>query len=313
MASAGWPNCDRLALHLDRAAGRADRAGEHAEQLVLALALRARRRRAPRRRGDRTKRRRASSRRADCGRARAGRRPRLRAAPQRRCGAPASRCLLDGRAEHQLDDPLLGARRHVDDAHGLAVAQHGGAVAERGDFEQPVRDEDHGAAGLALRAARRRAPSRRGWPAAPPSSRRGAARPARSPAPGPGRGRAGRRAGCSAPSRAGRGRGCRVPAPSRRNGATRRLGETQIGSDVEVGDQRRLLVDRIPGRRGAPRRANARRAASPRIRMRPASGRTAPVRIFTSVDLPAPFAPISACTSPGLTDSEALRNAATAP
>ena len=58
--------------------------------------------------------------------------------------------LLDRGAEHQLDDLLLRARRHVDDAHRLAVAQHGGAVAERGDLEQPVRDEDHRAAGLAL-------------------------------------------------------------------------------------------------------------------------------------------------------------------
>ena len=47
--------------------------------------------------------------------------------------------------------------------------------------------------------------------------------------------------------------------------------------------------------------------------MRPPSGRTAPVRILTSVDLPAPFAPIRAWTSPGRTDSDALRKAATAP
>ena len=47
--------------------------------------------------------------------------------------------------------------------------------------------------------------------------------------------------------------------------------------------------------------------------MRPAVGLIAPVRIFTSVDLPAPLAPISACTSPGSTESDALRSATTAP
>src|SRR4051812_35474171 len=49
------------------------------------------------------------------------------------------------------------------------------------------------------------------------------------------------------------------------------------------------------------------------MEIRPASARTAPVRIFTRVDLPAPFAPISAWTSPGRIDSDPLRNAATAP
>ena len=43
---------------------------------------------------------------------------------------------LDAGAEHQLDDPLLGAGGDVDDADGLAVAEHGGAVAEGGDLER---------------------------------------------------------------------------------------------------------------------------------------------------------------------------------
>src|SRR6188474_3176059 len=47
--------------------------------------------------------------------------------------------------------------------------------------------------------------------------------------------------------------------------------------------------------------------------MRPLSGRTAPVRILTSVLLPAPFAPMSACTSPGRTASDADLSATTAP
>src|SRR4029077_13935200 len=45
----------------------------------------------------------------------------------------------------------------------------------------------------------------------------------------------------------------------------------------------------------------------------PLSGRTAPVRIFTRVLLPAPFAPMSAWTSPGGTASEADFSATTAP
>ena len=38
-----------------------------------------------------------------------------------------------------------------------------------------------------------------------------------------------------------------------------------------------------------------------------------PVRIFTSVDLPAPLAPMSACTSPGSTLRSAERSATTGP
>src|SRR6476469_3498444 len=52
---------------------------------------------------------------------------------------------------------------------------------------------------------------------------------------------------------------------------------------------------------------------SPRTRIVPSSGWTAPVRILTSVLLPAPLAPIRACTSPARTDSDADRRAATAP
>jgi hypothetical protein len=43
----------------------------------------------------------------------------------------------------------------------------------------------------------------------------------------------------------------------------------------------------------------------------PASGRCTPVRHFTSVDLPAPFCPISACTSPACMRRLAPRSAAT--
>ncbi len=55
-------------------------------------------------------------------------------------------------AEHQLDDLLLGARRHVDDADRMPVAEHRGAVAERRNLEKTVGDEDDGTARLALTA-----------------------------------------------------------------------------------------------------------------------------------------------------------------
>src|SRR5439155_10199563 len=58
--------------------------------------------------------------------------------------------LLDAGAEHHLDDPFLDAWFNVDDADGGAVAQHGGAVAEGGDLDETVRDEDDRSAAVAL-------------------------------------------------------------------------------------------------------------------------------------------------------------------
>src|SRR3954447_13812570 len=55
------------------------------------------------------------------------------------------------------------------------------------------------------------------------------------------------------------------------------------------------------------------RRSRPRTMMRPLSGRTAPVRILTKVLLPAPLAPMSAWTSPGLTASDADLRATTEP
>ena len=235
-----------------------------------------------------------------------GRRPRR--AARRRRGA------LDAGAEHQLDDPLLDARGDVDDADGLAVAQHGGAIAERGDLEKPVRDEDDRAAGP--RSARRTTSrtrsarfgrQRRGHLVEEQhvgldGERAGEVEDAQ-------RRRAAGRARVSRRSRSG------MPSSrtQSRNGSTRRAGQAEIVGDVEIGDQRRFLVDRHQaGAARVGRRARC-RAPAPRTRMRPASARTAPVRILTSVDLPAPLAPISAWTSPGRTDSDALRRAATAP
>src|SRR5438132_4153551 len=49
------------------------------------------------------------------------------------------------------------------------------------------------------------------------------------------------------------------------------------------------------------------------IRRRPLSGRCTPPRIFTSVDLPAPFSPTSACTSPAFRSIETSSSARIAP
>src|SRR5215207_3242517 len=49
----------------------------------------------------------------------------------------------------------------------------------------------------------------------------------------------------------------------------------------------------------------------PSIRSSPPSGSTAPVMILMRVDLPAPFSPMSACTSPARSSSEALLSACT--
>ena len=128
--------------------------------------------------------------------------------------ARCARAFSIARAEHQLDDPLLDARLDVDDADGLAVAQHRGAVAERRDLDEAVRDEDDRAAGLALaaddveHALGEVGGQRRGHLVE--QQHVGLDRRAR----GRGRARAGRRAGCRARCRGGRDRECRARAPS---------------------------------------------------------------------------------------------------
>src|SRR4051794_27598199 len=51
----------------------------------------------------------------------------------------------------------------------------------------------------------------------------------------------------------------------------------------------------------------------PSILSDPLSGRWTPPRIFTSVDLPAPFSPTSACTSPACRSSDTSSSARIAP
>ncbi len=57
----------------------------------------------------------------------------------------------------------------------------------------------------------------------------------------------------------------------------------------------------------------AKRTAAPSIRISPALGACTPASRFIRVDLPAPLAPVSACTSPPPATKSTASNAATAP
>ena len=85
---------------------------------------------------------------------RAGRQARLRVGARGpgRDGGRRGRHVLDDLAEHQLDDALLRARGDVDDADRLALAQDGRPVADGGDLDHAVRDEDDRAVAAALAA-----------------------------------------------------------------------------------------------------------------------------------------------------------------
>ena len=149
MASAGCANLTALAVDLDGAAGGPDRAGKRGEQFVLALPFErddAGDLAIPEIEGD------VAELGADAQIADAEARRTVRRARRVSAGAcgrrhAPSRSLAPSISSTML---LLDARRDVDDADGLAVAQHGGAVAQRRDLDEAVRDEDDGAAGLAL-------------------------------------------------------------------------------------------------------------------------------------------------------------------
>ena len=70
---------------------------------------------------------------------------------------------------------------------------------------------------------------------------------------------------------------------------------------------------RSQGRAFAPAPTSAVRSLAPQISMVPASGRTSPDAIPISVDLPAPFSPSSACTSPANAANETSLTATTPP
>ena len=149
MASPGWRNVTGCAVDGEIAAARALAPGEDVEQLVLALALK---RHHPDdlagvdlerdvlelgARGEP-----------------AGREPRL-GVPGTGGGLaplPGGRQALDDLAQHQLDDPVLGAGGDVHDAHRRALAQDRRPVADRGDLDHAVGDEDDAALAAALAA-----------------------------------------------------------------------------------------------------------------------------------------------------------------
>ena len=221
--------------------------------------------------------------------------------------------VLGRRAEHELDDALLRARAHVHDADGLAVAQDRGPVAERADLQEAVRDEDDRATGLALvadgleDAVARSAGSAAVISSSSRTSGSSASARARSMTRSIGE-RARRRA-----SRAGRRPGRRASAAMRSAKAStgvcvRRRFDRTSRSGMSAGS---WYTGTRPVRRASAGEWTAR--SWPRTRMRPRSGRTAPVRILTRVDLPAPLAPMSAWTSPGPDRQRGVRSAVTAP
>src|SRR5690606_21691182 len=57
---------------------------------------------------------------------------------------PLGVAVLEVAADHRADDPLLGGLRaaHVERLDGAPVAQHGGAVGDRGDLPELVGDDD---------------------------------------------------------------------------------------------------------------------------------------------------------------------------
>ena len=133
----GMGEVHRPAVDLDGAARRPDRAGERRRTARPGPGLRARRRRAPRRRGGRRRRPRAWSPTRRLRTREAGRAVTSRRRARARAGGCAARSLLDAaRRASARRSSSSAPGRHVDDADGLAVAQHGGAVAERRDLEE---------------------------------------------------------------------------------------------------------------------------------------------------------------------------------
>ena len=145
-------------------------------------------------------------------------------------------------AQHQRDDLLLGARGHVHDPDGLALAQDGGPVADGGDLDQPMRDEDHGPVAAALAAddledALGQVRRQRGGHLVEHQDVR---------LDGHGAGEVDDPQRCqrdaSRQARQIELLEAQLMQPVT-EGLERRLGEAQVRPDVEVGDERRFLVD----------------------------------------------------------------------
>ena len=181
-------------------------------------------------------------------------------------------------------------------------------LAEREDLVEPVRDEQHRRAAVAQRARPRRTAGRPRRRTAPRSARPSRAPGRRATAPWRSRRSAGRRwTARGEPARVERdaepgeqGRGLARASAAGRSGARRASGwrpMKMFSATRQVGEERRLLVDdRDAGVLGVGRAVQADRLAVDQ--QLAGVRRCTPARILTSVDLPAPFSPTSACASP---------------
>ena len=191
-----------------------------------------------------------------------------------RAGARRAGQVLGDVAEHQRDDPVLGALGHVDDADGLALAQDRRPVADRGDLDQPVRDEDDGAVGALLAADDLEHPlgqvRRQGGGHLVEHQDVGLDRQGAGEVDDPQRGER-QVADDVGEVEVG---DARARASQWRIGSSGDPGQAQVRADVEVRDERRLLVDGDDA--AAPRLGRANWAANglPRTRIVPPSGRT---------------------------------------
>ena len=93
--------------------------------------------------------------------------------------------------------------------------------------------------------------------------------------------------------------------------AARFAAERQVLRDGQIQQQAELLVDGGDAERQRMARARGSRPALPPIAMVPASAECMPDRMLISVDLPAPFWPTSAWTSPGRIASDTSSSART--
>ena len=125
--------------------------------------------------------------------------------------------------------------------------------------------------------------------------------------------RAGLRTSSATPSEARIASASRYICRQSGDGAAVLVADEDVLGDVEVGEEQRLLVDRRDARGAAPRRRCGWRWAGRRAGSSPRSGWWTPVMILMSVDLPAPFSPSSAWTSPARRVSDTSSSACVAP
>ena len=200
-------------------------------------------------------------------------------------------------AEHQRDDPLVASGRDIDHADDDPVAKHRRPVAERRDLGHSMRNEDYRMPALApvaddLEYALGQIRGQGGGNFVEQEYEGIGSERSRQVDQAQNRIRKVTNEGVEAkvldPERL-------EPPPHR---ARSHVGQPHVVGDGQIGNQGRVLIDRNDAR-GSRLGGRAKRPHGVADRDRsPVRGKT-PVRIFTSVLLPAPFAPISAWTSPG--------------